>query len=53
MLDQIREFFGDPNIDEEWLLDHISVELTDINRDVTITVDRINWQEYQWLKEEI
>lgn len=52
MLDQIREFFGDEEIDIDWLLNHISITFGECNK-VTITIDDMNEQEYKWLKEEI
>ena len=53
MLNQIREFFNDSEIDEDWLISHISVKFDDNSKTVTIMIDNINYQEYQWLKDEI
>lgn len=53
MLEAIRSFLNTDSIDDEWLLRHISVEFYDNNRNVVITIDHMNCQEYQWLKDEV
>lgn len=52
MLQQVRGFFGDDEIDEDWLLRHISVVLDEGTKSVSIQIDNLNDQEFQWLKEE-
>ena len=51
MLEAIRQFLGDSEIDSEWLMRHINIELDDHSNTVVITIDNINHQEYQWIKE--
>lgn len=53
MIKQIYDFFGDEEIYEEWMLNHISVSCSDSDKTVQITIDNINEQEYQWFKDEI
>jgi len=48
-LDAIREFFDDYEIDENWLLRHISMKFDDMSKTVMVTIDNMNEQEYGWL----
>jgi len=49
-LEILQDFFADNDIDESWLLSHLSIELIS-NRTVVITIDKINCQEYGWLED--
>ena len=50
-LEAIRLFFCDADIDEDWSLRHISIEVYDNGTTVIITVDNMEDQEYKWIKE--
>lgn len=50
-LRQIKDFFCDDNIDDEWIMRHVSVDCHEPTRTVTITIDNINEQEIEWFKE--
>lgn len=49
-LEALRAFFGDLQINNEWLLLHIDIDFDDITKTVTIKIDDMNDQEYDWLK---
>ena len=50
-LNQIKEFFSDEDIDNEWMRDHTSINFSDFDKSVSIKIDNMNEQEYKWLKE--
>ena len=52
-LRQLKVFFYGDNIDDEWLMRHVSVDCHDPTRTVTITIDNINEQELEWFKEQL
>ena len=52
-LNQIKEFFSDEDIDNEWMRDHTSINFSDFDKSVSIKIDNMNEQEYKWLKENI
>lgn len=53
MFRQIANFVGEDEIDMDWFLDHMTVTLDDQSKTVTIVMNNINEQEYEWIKEEI
>jgi len=53
MFRQIANFISEDEIDTDWFLDHMTVAIDDQTKTVTIVVDNINEQEYEWIKEEI
>lgn len=50
-LEELREFFNDYEIDEDWLCRHINIKFDNETKTVEITIDDMNEQEYEWLKE--
>ncbi len=48
-LDALRDFFGDYEIDEDWMIRHTDIRFEDISKTVTITIDNMNEQEYGWI----
>lgn len=52
-LDAIKEFFGDEEIDQDWFMRHVSIEMDGRCKTIVITVDNINEQEYSWIEEGI
>lgn len=53
MFRQIANFIGEDEIDIDWFLLHMTVELDDHSKTIKITIDNMNEQEYEWIKEEI
>ena len=47
----LQDFIGDPNIDNEWFLRHTDIKLDATTKTVTITINNINEQEFEWLNE--
>jgi len=52
-LEAIKDFFGDADIDSEWLMRHVSVDLEDSSKTIRVSIDNMNYQEYGWIKETI
>ena len=53
MFRQIANFIGEDEIDMDWFLDHTTVTMDDQTKTMTIVIDGMNEQEYEWIKEEI
>lgn len=53
MFRQIANFIGEDEIDKDWFLNHMTVTCDDSTKTVTITIDNMNEQEYEWVKEEL
>lgn len=47
---QLREFFTDNFIEDDWLLLHADIKFEDVSKSVIITIDNVNEQEYNWFK---
>ena len=49
-LKALEEFFCDEEIDIDWLLRHIEIEMDESMKTVIIKIDNMNAQEFEWLK---
>ena len=49
-LEAIKEFFGDEEVDADWLKEHIGIKFDDFSKTATIEIHDMNEQEFEWLK---
>ena len=52
-VEALKDFFQEAldEFEDEWLMSHVSLSFQDEMRVLTITIDKMNCQEFDWLKE--